>query len=64
MLADTNSELNFGKDKGDLFVVKYGLPVKDGLIFEISTEYMQPGDYYPDNIENSLYMRIRLKYTF
>ena len=64
MLADTNSDPDFDKDKGDLFVVKYKLPIREGLIFEVSAEYMQPGDYYPDDIEDSLYMRIRLKYTF
>ena len=64
MLADTNDNDDFGKDKGDLFVLKYAYPIKEGLIFEVSTEYMEPGDYYPEDIDDSLYMRVRLKYTF
>ena len=61
---EAGANTNLGKHRGDLFMIKLDYPLTEKLDLEVISEWLEVGDYYPNEMNDAHFLRIRFKYTF
>ena len=65
LMADDAGNVNsLGSDRGDLFMIKLDYPITEKLQVEVISEWLQVGNYYPGDMKDANFFRLRLKYSF
>ena len=61
---EEGANADLGRERGDLFMVKLDYPITKKLDLEIISEWLEIGNYYPDEMNDAHFLRVRFKYTF
>jgi hypothetical protein len=58
------SSTGTGKNRGHLPQVRFDYKINDNITTYLLAEYMIPGSYYPDDADESLFLRTEISFKF